>query len=308
MIFLPFPSVFHKNEFKHVTLSVMCFCLSVFMFHFHKSQKMNSELNFKKESVFYKWQIRSYKIYLEEESKTQFQKKLQEHLHQVKDGTLYNLSFKDEDFMSSVLRYAKKGDPIQFGIWNKGFQKYLEYEKNSVAHRWGLKSSSGGVQYLSYALIHSTWIHLIFNLFFFFLFSSLIEQKLGSLMCFASLLVGALTAAFFYQFISGLSHIPLVGLSGVVCTQSLLVALVLGREKIRHFYWLLPSQDYQGFVSLPVLYFVFLWVISDLSGLLSTPTGWGGVAYAAHLGGFIGGFFLWIFYLLLSKSLYKETI
>ena len=78
----------------------------------------------------------------------------------------------------------------------------------------------------------------------------------------------------------------LTALMGFVAAGSL-------RKNIEYFYFFAPVQGFYGRIYLSPLWIISLFLISDVTEMLSDPPGWGGgVAHSAHLGGAFAGLVL----------------
>lgn len=141
--------------------------------------------------------------------------------------------------------------------------------------------------------LHGGWAHLLGNMLYLWLFGDNIEDRLGTILYVTIYLVSGIAASIAQILIDPNSPIPLIGASGAI-------AGVLGGYLI-----LFPGVRVQGIIPLgrisrlaewPAWSVLGLWfVIQFLNGALSlgVETGaTGGVAFFAHVGGFIAGLIL----------------
>lgn len=141
--------------------------------------------------------------------------------------------------------------------------------------------------------LHGGWAHLLSNMLYLWLFGDNIEDRLGAILYVTIYLVSGIAASIAQILIDPNSPIPLIGASGAI-------AGVLGGYLI-----LFPGVRVQGIIPLglisrlaewPAWSVLGLWfVIQFLNGALSlgVETGaTGGVAFFAHVGGFIAGLIL----------------
>ncbi|HET8666863.1 MAG TPA: rhomboid family intramembrane serine protease [Terriglobales bacterium] len=138
--------------------------------------------------------------------------------------------------------------------------------------------------------MHASWLHLIFNMWALWIFGDNIEDYLGHFWYLLFYLVSGLAAAALHTALNPMSAVPSVGASGAI-------AGVMGAYLI-----LFPSARVTTLVPFFFLFFVRLpawlvlgywFVVQFLSGAAtsiaySNQTG-GGVAFWAHVGGFIAG-------------------
>jgi len=138
--------------------------------------------------------------------------------------------------------------------------------------------------------LHGGWLHLIGNMWFLWIFGDNVEDVLGHFRYLLFYLVCGLAATLAHALVEPRSLIPVVGASGAI-------AGVLGA----YFVWFpwsrVRSLVFLGFiftvVEIPAFLFLLLWfVLQFFSGTMalaaSTASG-GGVAWFAHIGGFVVG-------------------
>lgn len=135
--------------------------------------------------------------------------------------------------------------------------------------------------------LHGGWMHLLGNVWFLHIFGPSVEGALGPRR-FASLyLLGGVAAALAQAFVEPLSRIPMLGASGAISAVLAAYVSLFPRRRIDTlaFVFLLP---------LPALFFVLEWFAINLlrgMGSLTGATG-SGVAWWAHIGGFLAGLVL----------------
>ena len=140
--------------------------------------------------------------------------------------------------------------------------------------------------------LHASWLHILGNMLFLWIFGNNVEDVMGRLRFLAFYLASGLVAALAQAWVTlhyagvDAASIPNVGASGAI-------AGVLGA-----YFVLLPHARVVtllfGFLPVPVSAFVFLglWFVFELwqGGFsLTHPQAGGGVAFAAHVGGFVFG-------------------
>ena len=146
---------------------------------------------------------------------------------------------------------------------------------------------------LSHQFLHAGLLHLGFNMLYLWIFGNNVEDLLGRLPFLAFYLAGGIVAAVAevaYQTVSGgPASAPLVGASGAI-------AAVLGAYLVWFPRARVLSVVYLGLffqlVQVPALIVLGLFfVLQLLAGVaaLSAPASVGGIAYFAHIGGFVMG-------------------
>jgi membrane associated rhomboid family serine protease len=154
---------------------------------------------------------------------------------------------------------------------------------------------SGAGYALSSMFLHGGLLHLIGNLWFLRIFGDNVEDEMGHLRFLIFYIVCGLAADAAHFLSAPTSEIPVVGASGAISG-------VLGAYMMKH--PMAPVRMWTGFLLLPVTElpaFVFLFLWGGMQLLLAmasigTKGDGGGIAYWAHLGGFIAGSALvWFF-------------
>jgi membrane associated rhomboid family serine protease len=148
------------------------------------------------------------------------------------------------------------------------------------------------------AFVHANWLHLLGNMLFLWLFGTLVEDAVGGAI-FASLyLASHLAAALLYIGMGdalglAMADRPLVGASGAIAGIMGIAAVRFYRTRIRIGYWVVVRA---GSFEVAAWVFLLFWVGWQVTeGVISTAwqrsgvTDGGGVAYWAHVGGFLFG-------------------
>jgi len=150
----------------------------------------------------------------------------------------------------------------------------------------------GGVAFLTSMFLHGGLFHLLSNVWTLWIFGDNVEDRMGRLRFLLFYLLCGLAAGGLHWWTNPTSTVPTVGASGAI-------AGVLGA----YLRWypgakvltLVPVFFYPLFVDLPAIVFLGLWFVSQLfSGVaaLGLPADVGGVAWWAHVGGFVAGLLL----------------
>ncbi|MDI6803688.1 MAG: rhomboid family intramembrane serine protease [Bacteroidota bacterium] len=137
--------------------------------------------------------------------------------------------------------------------------------------------------------MHGGWMHLIGNMLFLHVFGDNIEDRLGHVRYIFFYLLAGVGAAAGQILINPTSEIPMIGASGAIAGVLGAYILMFPRAKILT---LIPIFFFIQFVELPAFLFLGIWFLMQLlSGTLSLGVGSdaGGVAWWAHIGGFVAG-------------------
>jgi rhomboid family protein len=137
--------------------------------------------------------------------------------------------------------------------------------------------------------LHAGWLHLLGNMLFLWIFGNNVEDRLGGLLYLLFYLVGGIAAALTQVVIDPRSDVPLVGASGAI-------AAALGAYIVLFPGARILSLVFLGFfyqlIEVPALIVLGFWFgLQLLSGFaaLGAETAQGGVAFFAHIGGFVFG-------------------
>src|SRR5215475_2690165 len=142
---------------------------------------------------------------------------------------------------------------------------------------------------LTSMFLHGSWMHLLGNMWFLWLFGNNVEDSMGRLRFVAFYLLSGLAAAFGQVVTNPASVIPMVGASGAISGVMGGYLILYPRVKV---YVLLPIFIFFTSIALPAWMMLGYWFFIQLfSGLLSSNEV-GGVAFWAHIGGFIAGIVL----------------
>ncbi len=135
--------------------------------------------------------------------------------------------------------------------------------------------------------LHGSWMHLLGNMWFLWIFGNNVEDSMGRLRFIAFYLLCGLAAAMGQVLASPDSVIPMVGASGAI--SGVMGAYLILFPKVRVFAFV-PLIIIFTSISMPAWVMLGYWfLIQFISGLASVGGDVGGVAFWAHVGGFIAG-------------------
>lgn len=146
---------------------------------------------------------------------------------------------------------------------------------------------------VSHMFLHSGWLHLAFNMWTLWIFGDNVEDVMGPLRFGVFYLLCGLGALFVHVITNADSIIPVVGASGAIAGVMGAYFFLYPHAKIVTF---LPILIIPFIVEIPALFYLGAWFLTQIfSGMLS-PSGGGGVAWWAHIGGFVAGMLLLRFF------------
>jgi len=136
--------------------------------------------------------------------------------------------------------------------------------------------------------LHGGWMHLIGNMVFMWVFADNIEATIGSFKFVVFYIAGGIIASLTHTLLSANSQIPCVGASGAIAATLGAYLVMFPHSRIKILFLLFLST-----FSVPAIYFLGFWIVQQFMsgiGTLSAATSdTAGVAYWAHIGGFVFG-------------------
>jgi membrane associated rhomboid family serine protease len=151
--------------------------------------------------------------------------------------------------------------------------------------------------------LHGGWLHIIGNMWTLWIFGDNVEDRMGTLRFLCFYLICGLAAGLVHYLTNPESTLPTVGASGAIA--GVLGAYFLFYPTAR-VVTLIPLFFLPLFVEIPAVTYLGFWVLSQIfSGALSLglPEDVGGVAFWAHVGGFVAGAILcWLFVMRKQES------
>jgi membrane associated rhomboid family serine protease len=152
---------------------------------------------------------------------------------------------------------------------------------------WGLTASDPTARgFFTHMFMHAGWFHLIGNLFMLFLAGPALEDRWGRPLYTAFYVTAGLASgAFFISMEQG--NAPLVGASGAIAGVLGAFLVRYAKTQIRFFYFFFIFRILTGTFSAPAWAVLPLWFGNELlAAYVGTEDG---VAYWAHVGGFLFG-------------------
>ena len=156
--------------------------------------------------------------------------------------------------------------------------------------RFALVPERGILQpgWITSQFLHGGLGHLVGNMLVFFLVvAPFLEDAWGRPFFLAFYLAGGVVAGAAQALPMGDSPIGIIGASGAISACLGAFALRFAHRRVRMFYWFVLVV--RGTFFVPAWAYAFFGLAMDLLGLKLAGTGGGGVAYAAHVGGFLFG-------------------
>ena len=141
---------------------------------------------------------------------------------------------------------------------------------------------------ISSMFMHAGWLHLLSNMLYLWIFGDNVEDRFGHIKFFIFYFLSGFAATFAQLAFSMDSNIPNLGASGAIAGVLGAYILLFPKGRIR-------VLQGSGIVHVPALIVIGLWIVLQLFsgiGSIASTSQTGGVAYMAHIGGFVAGFVL----------------
>jgi len=149
---------------------------------------------------------------------------------------------------------------------------------------------------LTSMFLHGGWLHIIGNMWFLYLFGDNVEDRMGHFRFLIFYLLVGLCAGTVHILTNGQSTMPTVGASGAIAGVMGAYFVLYPRARV---ITLIPIFFYPLFIEIPAVIFLLFWFLTQLlSGGLALAEGAnvGGIAWWAHIGGFLAGTLLQLFF------------
>ena len=137
--------------------------------------------------------------------------------------------------------------------------------------------------------LHGSWMHLIGNMLYLWIFGNNVEDAMGHVRFVIFYLLCGIAAVFAQALPNVESTIPMIGASGAI--SGVLGAYLLLYPRA-HVLVVIPLGFYMRTMYLPAMVVLGFWFVLQLVNTLLAAPGRGGVAFGAHIGGFVAGMVL----------------
>jgi membrane associated rhomboid family serine protease len=169
-------------------------------------------------------------------------------------------------------------------------------EREMFIRQWGIvPDQMRGLGLLTLGtsmFLHAGWLHIMGNMLFLWVFGRNVEDLIGGLNFLAFYLLAGLAAGIVQVVVNAYSTLPIIGASGAIAGVMGAYLVKFPRTKIVTliffglFFW---TEIPAAFI---LLYWFAIQFFSGVGSLATTNYSGGGVAYFAHIGGFLVGMLL----------------
>jgi membrane associated rhomboid family serine protease len=156
--------------------------------------------------------------------------------------------------------------------------------------------------FFSSMFLHGGWFHIINNMWVLFIFGDNVEARMGKIRYLVFYLLSGVAAGLLQSYILPSSTVPMIGASGAVAGVLGAYLILFPRSRIAS---LVPILFIFTIVEIPAMLFLIFWFVSQLYSGLGAIRGGGesGIAWWAHIGGFIFGAVMVSFFAIKRRAL-----
>ena len=136
--------------------------------------------------------------------------------------------------------------------------------------------------------MHAGWLHLLGNMLYLWIFGDNVEDSFGHGRFLIFYILCGIAATFAQVLVTASSNVPNLGASGAIAGVLAAYLVLFPRGKVR-------VMMGRGIIPMPALVVIGFWIVLQLVsgiGSISQSAETGGVAYLAHIGGFVAGLIL----------------
>ena len=141
--------------------------------------------------------------------------------------------------------------------------------------------------------LHGGWSHIIGNMLFLWAFGKSLEDAMGHTKFLSFYLICGVAAGITQMFFNAFSTLPTVGASGAIAGVMGAYLIKFPRARIHTlvflFIFITTTDIPAAFI---LIYWFVMQLFSEYGSITTTQVSAGGVAYAAHIGGFVTGMIL----------------
>ncbi len=173
-----------------------------------------------------------------------------------------------------------------FGTQRETFEFVMTY--GFIPEQFFNNPTDNAYRLVTSMFLHGSFMHILSNMFFLFVFGDNIEDRMGHFTFLAFYLAAGVLATLLHGLFSVNSPVPMIGASGAVSAILGAYIIIFARRRVLTFippffvFWL-PAWIYIG-------YWALMQFLEATQGLLMSEQGaMSGVAWWAHIGGFIVG-------------------
>lgn len=151
--------------------------------------------------------------------------------------------------------------------------------------------------FITSQFLHGGFLHIISNMWFLWIFGDNIEARFGPLFFPAFYILAGILGNFLQYIFIPQSQIPILGASGAIAGVLGAYYTFYPKNKVKT---LIPILGLPAIITLPaslvLVYWFILQILSGATSMIATNNDVGGIAYFAHIGGFVTGLLIGRFF------------
>jgi membrane associated rhomboid family serine protease len=183
--------------------------------------------------------------------------------------------------------FLTPGGPVQLTL-RLGF---IPYELANVVDLSPKNLVPAPLTIFTSMFLHGGWIHLLSNMLYLWIFGDNVEDILGHFKYLFFYLMCGLMASLTHGLLNFSSQVPTIGASGAIAGVLGAYMLLFPRARVRTFVMLFVFIHVINVPAIILLgYWILIQVLSAITEFGTQKTG--GIAWFAHVGGFVSGFLL----------------
>jgi membrane associated rhomboid family serine protease len=192
-------------------------------------------------------------------------------------------------FYEVLLGRHLHGFLMQFGLVP------IRYSQREVAIHFTLTEQA--LPFMTSMFLHGGWLHLIGNMWVLYIFGDNVESYMGHGKYLVFYLLCGASAALIHVLTNLQSSLPTIGASGAIAGIMGAYFVLYPKARVLS---LVPIVFFFTLVEVPAYFFLGFWFIlqffSGTLGLFARGANAGGIAWWAHIGGFVAGVILLRFF------------
>jgi len=142
---------------------------------------------------------------------------------------------------------------------------------------------------ISFMFLHGGFWHLLGNMWSLHIFGDNVEDQMGPFRYLLFYLLSGWASGLFHLFLNWQSPVPTIGASGAIAGVMGAYLILFPRSRILT---LIPIVFIPYFVEIPAYFFLGIWFLLQFLGAAGSGAQGGGIAWWAHVGGFVAGMIL----------------
>jgi membrane associated rhomboid family serine protease len=174
--------------------------------------------------------------------------------------------------------------PYLKGIFDLYGMVPVRYSNSEIAGQFTFVQQM--IPFFSYMFLHGGFLHLLGNMWFLYIFGDNVEDRLGPSRFVAFYILSGIAAVLIHLVTNWHSRLPTIGASGAIAGVMGAYFLLFPRSKVLT---MVPIFFFPLLFELPAVFFLGYWVLIQFLYASMSHGQAGGVAWWAHIGGFVFG-------------------